>query len=132
MLPLAVTLALKQVSLPHSSMYNSRLPKILTLVVSSVAIQHLGHSLVDKLSLRQGELPFRLIQSFEVSLLIISTRQTAILHRWAGRVIWAFSTAHAVAWFYQLSLDKDPFGRPCLIPVWSWYRFTAGAVVSFI
>ncbi|GAA6020864.1 hypothetical protein JCM11491_000009 [Sporobolomyces phaffii] len=54
--------------------------------------------------------------------------KTAILHRWAGRVIWAFSTAHAVAWFYQLSLDKDPFGRPCLIPVWSWYRFTAGAV----
>ncbi|GAA5925650.1 ferric reductase family protein [Sporobolomyces koalae] len=54
--------------------------------------------------------------------------KTAILHRWSGRVIWAFSTAHAIAWFYQLYLDKDPFGRPVLIPVWDWYRFTAGAV----
>ncbi|CEQ39536.1 SPOSA6832_01047, partial [Sporobolomyces salmonicolor] len=54
--------------------------------------------------------------------------QTAILHRWSGRVIWAFSTGHAIAWFYELSIDKDPFGRPVLIPVWSWYRFTAGAV----
>ncbi|GAA5953913.1 hypothetical protein JCM21900_003051 [Sporobolomyces salmonicolor] len=54
--------------------------------------------------------------------------KTAILHRWSGRVIWAFSTGHAIAWFYELSIDKDPFGRPVLIPVWSWYRFTAGAV----
>ncbi|GAA5947950.1 hypothetical protein JCM3765_007042 [Sporobolomyces pararoseus] len=58
--------------------------------------------------------------------------KTAILHRWAGRVIWAFSTAHAIAWFYQLSLDKDPFGRAVLIPVWSWYRFVAGAVAWVI
>ncbi|GAA5858165.1 hypothetical protein JCM1840_001066 [Sporobolomyces johnsonii] len=54
--------------------------------------------------------------------------KTAILHRWSGRIIWAFSTGHAIAWFYELSIDKDPFGRPVLIPVWSWYRFTAGAV----
>ncbi|GAA5993813.1 hypothetical protein JCM5350_007858 [Sporobolomyces pararoseus] len=58
--------------------------------------------------------------------------KTAILHRWAGRVIWAFSTAHAIAWFYQLSLDKDPFGRAVLVPVWSWYRFVAGAVAWVI
>ncbi|GAA6060092.1 hypothetical protein JCM10212_003500 [Sporobolomyces blumeae] len=54
--------------------------------------------------------------------------KTAILHRWSGRVIWAFSTGHAIAWFYELNFDKDPFGRPVLVPVWSWYRFTAGAV----
>ncbi|GAA5975943.1 hypothetical protein JCM11641_002845 [Rhodosporidiobolus odoratus] len=54
--------------------------------------------------------------------------KTAILHRWSGRVVWVFSTGHAVGWFVQLAHDKDPFGRPVLVPIWSWYRFCAGAV----
>ncbi|GAA6013798.1 hypothetical protein JCM10207_008194 [Rhodosporidiobolus poonsookiae] len=53
--------------------------------------------------------------------------KTAILHRWSGRVIWAFSTGHAIGWFWQLAHDKDPFGRPVLVPIWAWYRFCAGA-----
>ncbi|GAA5820025.1 hypothetical protein JCM11251_005451 [Rhodosporidiobolus azoricus] len=54
--------------------------------------------------------------------------KTAILHRWSGRVIWAFSTGHAIGWFWQLAHDKDPFGRMVLVPIWAWYRFCAGAV----
>lgn len=58
-----------------------------------------------------------------------NTCQTAILHRWSGRVIWAFSTGHAGAWFYQLCQDRDPFNRIVLIPVFGWWRFVAGVVV---
>lgn len=58
--------------------------------------------------------------------------QTAILHRWSGRVIWAFATGHAIAWFYQLSQDRDPFGRMVLIPVFGWWRFVAGVIVRRI
>ncbi|GAA5875926.1 hypothetical protein JCM3774_005819 [Rhodotorula dairenensis] len=54
--------------------------------------------------------------------------KTAILHRWSGRVIWAFATGHAAAWFYQLSQDRDPFGRMVLIPVFGWWRFVAGVI----
>ncbi|GAA6040169.1 hypothetical protein JCM8097_004161 [Rhodosporidiobolus ruineniae] len=53
--------------------------------------------------------------------------KTAILHRWSGRVIWLFSTGHAIGWFWQLGHDKDPFLRPVLVPIWAWYRFQAGA-----
>ncbi|BGP16347.1 hypothetical protein JCM10213v2_004349 [Rhodosporidiobolus nylandii] len=52
--------------------------------------------------------------------------KTAILHRWASRVIWAFASGHSIGWFVQLSRDRDPFGRPVLTPVLQWYRFCAG------
>jgi hypothetical protein len=55
--------------------------------------------------------------------------KTAILHRWSGRVIWAFSTAHTVAWTIQLMHDQDPFSRPVFVDVWLYWRFVAGAVV---
>ncbi|GAA5873996.1 hypothetical protein JCM8547_001596 [Rhodosporidiobolus lusitaniae] len=54
--------------------------------------------------------------------------KTAILHRWSGRVIWAFSTGHAIGWFWQAAHDKDPFGRMVLIPLFAWWRFVAGVV----
>ncbi|KAK4053901.1 hypothetical protein OIO90_003738 [Microbotryomycetes sp. JL221] len=54
--------------------------------------------------------------------------KTAILHRWSGRVIWLFSSGHAAAWFYQLAVDKDPFGRPVLVPALEYWRFLGGLV----
>ncbi|KAK4054460.1 hypothetical protein OIV83_000954 [Microbotryomycetes sp. JL201] len=54
--------------------------------------------------------------------------KTAILHRWSGRVIWLFSSGHAAAWFYQLIIDKDPFGRPVLVPALQYWRFLGGLV----
>ncbi|KAI5480795.1 ferric reductase transmembrane component 2 precursor [Pseudohyphozyma bogoriensis] len=54
--------------------------------------------------------------------------KTAILHRWSGRVIWLFSSAHTGAWFYELIIDKDPFGRSTIIPVLDYFRFVAGLV----
>lgn len=58
--------------------------------------------------------------------------QTAILHRWSGRVIWVFATGHAIAWFVQLAQDRDPFGRMVLIPVFGYWRFIAGVVVRLV
>jgi hypothetical protein len=52
-----------------------------------------------------------------------------ILFHCTGRVIWAFSSAHAIGWFWQLAHDRDPFGRMVLVPIWQWYKFCAGAVV---
>ncbi|KAM0791379.1 hypothetical protein ACM66B_005844 [Microbotryomycetes sp. NB124-2] len=54
--------------------------------------------------------------------------KTALLHRWSGRVIWLFSSGHAAAWFYQLVMDKDPFGRPVLVPALQYWRFLGGLV----
>ncbi|SCV72183.1 BQ2448_4877 [Microbotryum intermedium] len=54
--------------------------------------------------------------------------QTAILHRWSGRIIWLFTSGHVAAWFYQSIIDKDPFGRPVLIPLLGYWRFLAGIV----
>ncbi|BGO99874.1 hypothetical protein NBRC10513v2_004102 [Rhodotorula toruloides] len=58
--------------------------------------------------------------------------KTAILHRWSGRVVWAFSTGHAIGWIYELCMDRDPFGRIVLIPALQWYRFVAGIVCWFL
>ncbi|GAA5896172.1 hypothetical protein JCM8208_007549 [Rhodotorula glutinis] len=58
--------------------------------------------------------------------------KTAILHRWSGRVVWLFSTGHAIGWMWQLTQDRDPFGRMVLIPVFGWYRFVCGVVCWFL
>ncbi|BGP08319.1 hypothetical protein JCM10049v2_004166 [Rhodotorula toruloides] len=58
--------------------------------------------------------------------------KTAILHRWSGRVVWAFSTGHAIGWIYELCMDRDPFGRIVLVPALQWYRFVAGIVCWFL
>ncbi|KAM0753167.1 hypothetical protein T439DRAFT_378880 [Meredithblackwellia eburnea MCA 4105] len=54
--------------------------------------------------------------------------KTAIMHRWSGRIIWLFSTAHTAAWTKELVLDKDPFGRPVFIPALQYWRFLAGLI----
>ncbi|BGP48271.1 hypothetical protein JCM10450v2_004143 [Rhodotorula kratochvilovae] len=58
--------------------------------------------------------------------------KTAILHRWSGRVVWLFSTGHAIGWMWQLTQDRDPFGRMVLVPAFGWYRFVCGVVCWFL
>ncbi|GAA6058177.1 hypothetical protein JCM3770_004081 [Rhodotorula araucariae] len=58
--------------------------------------------------------------------------KTAILHRWSGRVVWLFSTGHAIGWMWQLTHDRDPFGRMVLVPAFGWYRFVCGVVCWFL
>lgn len=59
---------------------------------------------------------------------LISLEQTALMHRWSGRIIWLVTTAHVVTWTYQLFIDKDPFGRPVFYGAWIYWRFKMGAV----
>ncbi|GJN90577.1 hypothetical protein Rhopal_003589-T1 [Rhodotorula paludigena] len=58
--------------------------------------------------------------------------KTAILHRWSGRVVWLFATGHAIGWMWQLTHDRDPFGRVVLVPAMGWYRFVCGIACWFL
>lgn len=59
--------------------------------------------------------------------------QTVVLHRWSGRIVWVLTSAHVATWTYQLAgLDRDPFGRPVLVPMWDYWRFKAGCIAYIL
>ncbi len=55
----------------------------------------------------------------------------SFLHKWAGRIVWLFATAHVVTWSVQLGEDRALGGRMIWSFVFRWPRFRWGFVVSF-
>lgn len=53
----------------------------------------------------------------------------SFMHKWGGRVLWAFATAHVVLWSIQLDKDQA-FGTNIWAFVFLWTRFRWGFVVS--
>ncbi|PWN31233.1 uncharacterized protein FA14DRAFT_30082 [Meira miltonrushii] len=51
----------------------------------------------------------------------------SFMHKWGGRVVWLFATAHIVLWSVQLSKDQA-FGGPMWAFVFMWVKFRWGWV----
>ncbi|UZJ54713.1 hypothetical protein CBS101457_004033 [Exobasidium rhododendri] len=51
----------------------------------------------------------------------------AFMHKWGGRVVWFFATAHVVLWSIQLSQDQA-FGKSIWDIVFMWTKFRWGFV----
>lgn len=51
----------------------------------------------------------------------------SFMHKWGGRVVWLFATAHIVLWSVQLSKDQA-FGGPMWAFVFMWTKFRWGWV----
>lgn len=53
----------------------------------------------------------------------------SFMHKWGGRVVWLFATAHVALWSVQLGQDKA-FGGSVYSFVFMWTKFRWGWVVS--
>lgn len=54
----------------------------------------------------------------------------SFLHKWVGRIVWLFATAHIVTWSVQLGMDTAIGGQMIWSFVFLWPRFRWGFVVS--
>ena len=54
----------------------------------------------------------------------------SFLHKWVGRIVWLFATAHIVTWSVQLGMDTALGGQMLWSFVFLWPRFRWGFVVS--
>ncbi|CBQ73125.1 conserved hypothetical protein [Sporisorium reilianum SRZ2] len=83
-----------------------------------------------------GLVPIVLIMALkQVPFALLSTRffggysfdRLSFLHKWGGRIIWLFGTAHLVTWCIQLNKDTR-IGQPVWSFVFMWTKFRWGWV----
>lgn len=83
-----------------------------------------------------GLVPIVLIMALkQVPFALLSTRffggyafdRLSFLHKWGGRIIWLFGTAHLVTWCIQLNKDTR-IGEPVWTFVFMWTKFRWGWV----
>ncbi|KAJ1025306.1 hypothetical protein NDA13_004122 [Ustilago tritici] len=83
-----------------------------------------------------GLVPIVLIMALkQVPFALLSTRffggygfdRLSFLHKWGGRIIWLFATAHLVTWCIQLNKDTR-IGEPVWSFVFMWTKFRWGWV----
>ncbi|EST05457.2 Ferric reductase transmembrane component-like domain protein [Kalmanozyma brasiliensis GHG001] len=83
-----------------------------------------------------GLVPIVLIMALkQVPFALLSTRffggygfdRLSFLHKWGGRIIWLFGTAHLVTWCIQLNVDTR-IGEPVWTFVFMWTKFRWGWV----
>ena len=56
----------------------------------------------------------------------------SFLHKWGGRLVWLFATAHICAWSVQLASDTALGGQAIYSFAFMWGRFRWGWVVSVV